>query len=63
MFRRRAFTYHHVGDSRLAPVNGRKSVSKTVGNTNCLIESDSLLPIGNAIDPKISAKVAYLGVT
>ncbi|MDR2705457.1 MAG: hypothetical protein LBC02_06735 [Planctomycetaceae bacterium] len=34
MFRRRVFTHHRVGDSRLAPVFGRKSDSKPVSNTN-----------------------------
>ncbi|MDR0610911.1 MAG: hypothetical protein LBG58_12425 [Planctomycetaceae bacterium] len=37
-----------VGDSRLAPVSRWQSVSKSVRNTNYPIESDSLLPIGNA---------------
>ncbi|MDR0611230.1 MAG: hypothetical protein LBG58_14055, partial [Planctomycetaceae bacterium] len=37
-----------VGDSRLAPVSRWQSVSKPVRNTNCPIEPDSLLPIGNA---------------
>ncbi|MDR2704586.1 MAG: hypothetical protein LBC02_02290 [Planctomycetaceae bacterium] len=31
MFRRRAFTHHRVGASRLAPVFGRKSDRKPVG--------------------------------
>ncbi|MDR0611642.1 MAG: hypothetical protein LBG58_16160 [Planctomycetaceae bacterium] len=37
-----------VGDSRLVPVSRQQSVSKPVGTTNYTIESDSLLPIGNA---------------
>ncbi|MDR0611367.1 MAG: hypothetical protein LBG58_14755 [Planctomycetaceae bacterium] len=37
-----------VGDSRLAPISRQQSVSKPVRNTNCPIESDSLLPNGNA---------------
>ncbi|MDR0336654.1 MAG: hypothetical protein LBI18_06145 [Planctomycetaceae bacterium] len=35
MFRRRAFTHHHVGVSRLAPVSGWQSDFKPFGNTNC----------------------------
>ncbi|MDR0611383.1 MAG: hypothetical protein LBG58_14845, partial [Planctomycetaceae bacterium] len=46
-----------VGDSRLAPVSRWQSVSKPVRNTNCPIESDSPLPIGNAT---FRRKVAYL---
>ncbi|MDR0610743.1 MAG: hypothetical protein LBG58_11580 [Planctomycetaceae bacterium] len=46
-----------VGDSRLAPVSRQQSISKPVRNTNCPIESDSLLLIGNAT---FRRKVAYL---
>jgi hypothetical protein len=46
-----------VGDSRLASVSRRQSVSKPVRNTNSPIESDSLLPIGNAM---FRRNIAYL---
>ncbi|MDR0608882.1 MAG: hypothetical protein LBG58_02135, partial [Planctomycetaceae bacterium] len=49
-----------VGDSRLAPVSRWQSVSKPVGNTNGPIESDSLLPSGNAT---FRRKVAYHRMT
>ncbi|MDR0336636.1 MAG: hypothetical protein LBI18_06055 [Planctomycetaceae bacterium] len=35
MFRRRAFTHHHVGDSRLAPVFGWQFVLPSGLESNC----------------------------
>ncbi|MDR0608510.1 MAG: hypothetical protein LBG58_00180 [Planctomycetaceae bacterium] len=40
--------FYSYGDSRLGSISRRQSVSKPIRNTNCPIESDSLLPIGNA---------------
>ncbi|MDR0336777.1 MAG: hypothetical protein LBI18_06765 [Planctomycetaceae bacterium] len=35
MFRRRVFTHHHVGDSRLAPVYGRQFVLPSCLESDC----------------------------
>ncbi|MDR0337686.1 MAG: hypothetical protein LBI18_11405 [Planctomycetaceae bacterium] len=57
MFRRRVFTHHHIGESRLAPVYGRQLNSKPLGNTNCRPKTGSELPCGNAT---FRRKVAHL---
>jgi hypothetical protein len=40
---------HHVGDSRLVPVFGRKSDFKPFSNTNCRPNTGSKLPCGNVM--------------
>ncbi|MDR0337274.1 MAG: hypothetical protein LBI18_09310 [Planctomycetaceae bacterium] len=57
MFRRRVFTHHHVGDSRLDPVSSWQSDFKPFGNTNCQPNTGAELPCGNAtVDENPSAK-------
>ncbi|MDR0337634.1 MAG: hypothetical protein LBI18_11145 [Planctomycetaceae bacterium] len=57
MFRRRAFTHHHVGDSRLDPVYGRQFVLPNGLESDCRLNTGSELPCGNAtVDENPSAK-------
>jgi hypothetical protein len=57
MFRRRVFTHHHVGDSRLDPVYGWQFVLPNGLESNCQLNTGSELPCGNAtVDENPSAK-------
>ncbi|MDR0337022.1 MAG: hypothetical protein LBI18_08025 [Planctomycetaceae bacterium] len=57
MFRRRVFTHHHVGVSRLDPVFGRQFVLPNGLKSNCRPTTGSELPNGNAtVDENPSAK-------
>ncbi|MDR0335473.1 MAG: hypothetical protein LBI18_00100 [Planctomycetaceae bacterium] len=57
MFRRRVFTHHHVGASRLDPVFGKQFVLPSGLESDCQPEIGAELPNGNAtVDENPSAK-------
>ncbi|MDR0335887.1 MAG: hypothetical protein LBI18_02240 [Planctomycetaceae bacterium] len=49
MFRRRVFTHHHVGDSRLAPAFGWQFVLPNGLESDCQLNTRSELPCGNVM--------------